>query len=248
METIIFCHGMPGSTADVDLLRRTNPDAKIIPLRLLEVDPAQIDTGLRSSLDTLLEQSGGERVHLVGFSIGAMAAIKLAALRPDKVSRLTLISPAAPLSLGEFLPNMAGKPIFNLALKSPALLKIVTGLQGWITRISPNLLINMLFSKCGTIEKDLLKDPFFRGVLTQGLSDSLVKKPSSYLSYVCAYVSDWSGILQDVKSPVVLWHGTKDTWSPLEMSEKLENAFGNAATLNVVEDAEHYSTLTRVAL
>ena len=248
MEAVIFCHGMPGSTADVDLLRRNNPDAKIIPLRLLDVDPAQIDTGLQSSLDTLLEQSGGERVHLVGFSIGAMAAIKRAALRPDKVSRLTLISPAAPLSLGEFLPNMAGKPVFDLALKSPALLKIVTGLQGWIVRISPNLLINMLFSKCGTMEKDLLTDPSFRGVLTQGLSDSLVKKPSSYLSYVCAYVSDWSGILQDVKCPVVLWHGTKDTWSPPEMSEKLENAFGNAATLNVVDDAEHYSTLTRVAL
>lgn len=248
METVIFCHGMPGSTEDANLLRRTNPNAKIVPLKLLDVDPAQIDTGLQSSLDIFLEQSGQARVHLVGFSIGAMAAIKLAALRPEKVSRLTLISPAAPLSLGEFLPEMAGKPVFDLALKSPVLLKFLTGLQGWIVRISPNTMINMLFAKCGTKEKDLLKDPLFRGVLTQGLSDSLIKKPSSYLSYVCAYVSDWSGILQDVTCPVFLWHGTKDTWSPPEMSEKLEKAFGTKATLNLVEDAEHYSTLTRVVL
>ena len=248
METVVFCHGMPGSIADAELLQRVNPNVKIITLNLLDVDPAQIDIGLQKSFDVALRQAESPQVNLVGFSIGAMAAIKLAALRPDCVSRLTLISPAAPLTLGEFLPKMAGKPVFNLANRSPTLLRFLTRLQGLIARVSPNTMINMLFANCGTMEQELLKDPLFRNILSQALYASLVQKPKSYQSYVCAYVSDWSGVLPDVSCPVVLWHGTKDTWSPPEMSEKLKKAFGGKAIVNWVDDAEHYSALTRTVL
>lgn len=248
MKTVVFCHGMPGSKADADLLRTANPDIKIIALDLLELDPAQMDTELQNSLEAALKQTNCEQVHVVGFSIGAMAAIKLAALCPSLVSRLTLISPAAPLSLGEFLPNMAGKPVFDLAMKYPRLLVFLTRFQGLIARVSPNTLINMLFAKCGPMEKALLKDPLFRNVMAKALSVSLVQRPVTYISYVKAYVTDWSYILPSVECPVDLWHGTNDTWSPPEMSAKLEGAFGKRATLNLIKDAEHYSMLLRVLL
>jgi pimeloyl-ACP methyl ester carboxylesterase len=68
-------------------------------------------------------------VHLVGFSIGALAATKIAAFDPEQVSKLTLISPAAPLQLGTFLEDMAGKPIFEMAIKRPGVLALVTRVQ-----------------------------------------------------------------------------------------------------------------------
>ena len=248
MACVIFCHGMPGGPADADLLRGANSDAVIDALNLLDCDAANLDHGLKSALDAVLANAPDAQVTLVGFSIGAMAAIRLAAMRPENVSRLVLISPAAPLSLGDFLPDMAGRPVFELARKAPVLLHILTGFQGLIVRISPKILINMLFAKCGPSEKELLKDAAFRDALAQGLVGSLARKPKGYLAFVSAYVADWSDVLPDVKCPVVLWHGTKDTWSPPAMSEALVDAFSEPAALNLVEDGEHYSTLAQAVL
>lgn len=248
MTTVVFCHGMPGSEADADLLRQANPGTKIIALRLLENKSAQMTSDLEALLDEAVVQSKEKHVHLVGFSIGAMVAIKLAAMRPDMVSQLTLISPAAPLSLGDFLPKMAGKPVFDLALKHPKLLRLLTRLQGLVARVSPKTLIKMLFANCGIVEKELLNDPSFREVMIQGLSASLVRRPENYISYVSAYVTDWSDTLHEVRCHVTLWHGTKDTWSPPEMSKELQDAFGQKATIHLVEDGEHYSTLARAKL
>lgn len=106
----------------------------------------------------------------------------------------------------------------------------------------------MLFANSGPREKKLLTDPSFTEILIQGLSASLVRQPASYIAYVSAYATDWSDTLNRVKSPVTLWHGTKDTWSPPEMAEELERVFGQKTTVNLVEDAEHYSTLKAALL
>ena len=248
LNTVVFCHGMPGSAADAELLRQTNPDAKIIALPLLDAVSENLDLGMQNAFDAALDQAGESQVHLVGFSIGTMVAIKLAAMRPESVSQLSLISAAAPLSLGNFLPKMAGKPVFDLAMKHPKLLRLLTWFQGAIVRVSPNTLIKMLFANSGPREKELLTDPSFTEILIQGLSASLVRRSASYIAYVSAYVTDWSDTLHRVKSPVTLWHGTKDTWSPPEMAEELERVFGQKTTVNQVEDAEHYSTLKAALL
>lgn len=244
MKNVFFCHGMPGSQKDADLLAAANPDAHIVAIDLLSAPAGGVGDVFLSALD------GHDKadVTVVGFSIGAMAAIQIAALHPNIVSKLILVSPAAPLSLGDFLPKMAGKPVFELAIKRPMVLRALTKAQGVIARLSPNTMINMLFGKCGPAEKALLLDPMFRPIITQGLRASFLHQQSNYLSYVTAYVEDWSGALDMVQCPVDLWHGSKDTWSPSEMSDALKDRLGDKATLNMVQDAEHYSTLTKAIL
>lgn len=112
MDRIIFCHGMPGSMAEAALLQGANPTADVTALNML-------DGNLHRDFDAITAKSTRQQRHVVGFSIGAISAIQLAAQRPANVSRLTLISPAAPLSLGDFLSDMAGKPVFELAMRSP---------------------------------------------------------------------------------------------------------------------------------
>jgi pimeloyl-ACP methyl ester carboxylesterase len=45
----------------------------------------------------LLESRGAGPVHLFGNSLGGAVAVRLAALRPDLVRTLTLVSPALPV-------------------------------------------------------------------------------------------------------------------------------------------------------
>lgn len=223
-----------------------HPNARIVPLDLFKFGPFFNASDIRKALAVEGQIDGP--IHVVGFSIGAMAALRIAAVCPDLVSRLTLISPAAPLQLGEFLPDMAGKPVFEMALRRPWLLGIVARAQGLMTRIAPKTLMDLLFARCGAAEQALLADPDFQRVLKTGLQNSLVRHPRTYQAVVTAYVQDWSDLIARVDCPVDLWHGTKDTWSPPAMSDALAAAFGERATLTRVQDAEHYSTLTRVVL
>lgn len=248
MKKVLFCHGVPGSQMDAELLRAANPNVEVIVIDLLSFPPETLDLALANALGakSIAADQGG--ISLVGFSIGAMAAIKIAAAHPQLVSRLTLISPAAPLSLGDFLPDMAGKPVFEMATRRPMMLRALTALQGLLTRCSPNTMINLLFGKCGPAERALLKDPVFRNAMVTALTESFACRRGNYLAHINAYVSDWSDTLDNVRCPIDLWHGTKDTWSPPQMSAALAEAFGEKATVKLVQDAEHYSTMAKVTL
>ncbi|MBI1493655.1 alpha/beta fold hydrolase [Halocynthiibacter styelae] len=244
MRKIYFCHGTPGSAADADLLARANPGVEIVALDLLQYPPELAHQALT---DALISESD-EPVHLAGFSIGAMAAIQIAVSHPDRIAQLTLISPAAPLQLGDFLPHMAGKPVFDLAIKKPKLLRALAVFQGVLSRVSPRLVLNMLFAKCGPMEQELLQDPDFMQAMGTALQESFINRREANLSYVQAYVRDWRDALPRVQCPVDLWHGSKDGWSPPQMSVALQERFGTSCTLHEVEDSEHYSTLRQVKL
>ncbi|WP_352232135.1 alpha/beta hydrolase [Marivivens sp. LCG002] len=244
----MFCHGKPGSKADATLLLNVNPDADIVAVDLLANTPEDVDVAFSNALHSKVIASHNRGVVLVGFSIGGMAAIKIAATRPGFVSRLVLISPAARLSMGNFLQGMAGKPVFELAMSHPKLFRLLTVFQGLMTRWSPERTAGAFFRNCGAAERALFEDPAFQASLNQALEECFLRRPDAYLAFINAYVTDWSETIDLVQCPVELWHGTNDTWSPPEMSYPLAKRFGEKATLRMVEHAKHYSTMSQVIL
>lgn len=231
-DMIYFCHGVPGGPLDASLLGIES----VIAPNLFEAAPlVQFDA------DTADVPNGS--VHLIGFSIGAMVALRLAASRPDRIGKITLISPAAPLSLGAFLPDMAGKPVFKLAKHAPAVLRVLAWLQGLGVKISPEVVLRRLFAKADPHERRLVAEPEVRKVLRAGLRNSFSKHPRSYVQAVCAYVGDWAGALPKVTCPVEIWHGEADTWAPIAMAEALTRALPKGAQLHRVASAGHYGAL-----
>lgn len=243
---VFFCHGVPGCPLDAALLA-TKDRVAVAPNLFECVGKAPLEH-LAVALDAAVAQNGGQAFHVVGFSIGAMAALRLAAARPEQVARVTVVSPAAPLLLGDFLPDMAGAPVFKLAMKRPRVLHMLTALQGLLARNAPGVLIKQLFAKCGAQERALLADPQFVAALTEGMRNSFVTYRAGYLAYLAAYVADWSDELRNVRSPVEIWHGDKDTWAPLAMAEAIKDMVPSSCVLHVVPDGEHYSTVKAVQL
>ena len=94
---IVYCHGLPGSDAEIEPLISAKAQW---PYVLAPLD--------FTGFEQFVSNNPVRKVHVVGFSLGAMTALKLTALYPDAVERLTLIAPAAPLELGEFLPKWRG--------------------------------------------------------------------------------------------------------------------------------------------
>ena len=247
VSNVSFLHGLSGRPGDANLGSR----GLLAGTRVIGTKPL----GLGGDGDNILDQTVAQfdamiadakgYIHLIGFSIGAMVACKIAAERPDEVGRLSLISPAAPLQLGDFLPHMAGAPVFQMAQDHPRRLAMATAAQGLVSRIAPGLITKVLFAKCGPQEKALMADEQFKFLLQRALDISYRKNAVQYRRMLAAYVGDWSDTLDGIQCPVDLWHGSDDSWAPIDMSESLKAAISSPTVLHEIKGGEHYSTLTK---
>lgn len=242
--TLYFFHGLPGSPRDAQLLCESV--RKKYDIRAIDFLAGYEKNGLDGILRLIDEDHGddlSDPIHIAGFSLGAMVAMHVAAARPSQTAKLTLISPAAPLELGDFLPQMAGKPIFVLARRNPKLLAVVTRIQAALLQVAPKFLVRQLFSRVGLCEQALIADPEFQQVVECGMKRSFYEFPRAYRSLLQTYVEAWSNVVEELICETEIWHGEKDSWSPIGMSHALHTLMQGRPKLQILSETEHYSTL-----
>ncbi|MEQ1754372.1 MAG: alpha/beta hydrolase [Micropepsaceae bacterium] len=240
---IIYCHGVPGSESD---LRAAGLDSESMKrIAVLDRMAATTDTFEETFLAAFdsMRSVRNEAVFVVGFSLGAMCALRLAACRPEHVKGLALISPAAPLELGSFLPAMAGRTVFRAAINGSASLRLLTIAQRMIVATFPVSMIRMLFAACADSDRVLLQDSNFITALKDGLRYCLLLHPSAYRREIDAFVKPWANEISRVKCPVTIWQGTKDTWTPPAMAVAIRAKLGETARLHLCDGLGHYATL-----
>jgi len=233
-SNIYYCHGIPGSSAEIDSL--TTHDC-IRPNILKPLD-------LKGFSDAT-SKNDREQVHVVGFSLGAMTALKIASKYPERVSKLILIAPAAPLELGEYLPKMAGRIVFENALRGGLYFSALTTAQRIGVLLAPNIVLRAMFSGSPTPDAQLLANLAFRKSLVSGLRSSFGPQRQLYSTAVNEYVKPWAHILKEVGCPVTIYHGVDDNWTPIEMSYALKKSIGSRVNIIVFEGLGHYSTLQK---
>lgn len=236
----IYCHGLPGSPSELGAFGAPQLIENIHALERLSRNTGNYERDLLAAFDALDLK---EQAAVAGFSLGAMSAMHIAARRPHLVSKLILISPAAPLQLGNFLANMAGKPVFEAARRGAASLRILSQLQGIAVSIAPKLVIRSMFSASAEADRQLLKTSTFLDMLVEALRTSLGPHQAAYRAELLAYVGPWADVVDAVRCPVTIWQGSADTWTPQPMAEALKQRLGNLASLEVFPGQAHYSTL-----
>ena len=176
-----------------------------------------------------------------------MSAVHIAARRGLLVRKLILIAPAAPLQLGNFLPDMAGRLVFEAAQAGDWALRLFTALQSSLVALAPELAIKMMFRASPDADLGLLASPRFVDVLVCGLRTCLGQRQAAYRSELHAYVQPWAHVLDDIRCETEIWSGSHDDWAPPAMSDALKERLGDRASVNVCPGLGHYSTL-RTAL
>jgi len=230
---VIYFHGLPGSERELALVNMQECEVPRV-LDPLDFEYFSQRTGAHSP------------AKVVGFSLGAFSAVKLAASRPDVVSELVLISAAAPLETGSFLDEMAGAPVFRAARASAAAFAALTAAQAFAAHVFPEFLLKRMFAKSCDAEKAILKDPAARRCLTDGLRHSLWHSAPMYRRAVTEYVQPWQSDLSEVQCPCRVFHGELDDWVPLGMAETLIDSLPSGSTFQVEKNLGHYSTLVKV--
>lgn len=223
-ETPVYLHGLPGGAEELALAGVTMAVAP--RAGGLEATAAQIRSMVPGPL------------HLVGFSLGGAMALRLAPLLNP--ARIDLIAPGAPLHLGDFLPRMAGAPVFRAA-RYPVLLRTLTAAQALGFRTLPDRALDMLFAGAAEGDRALLADPARRALLLAAIRGSLAARRAAYLAEVTDYVRRWKVRLPE-RVPLTIWQGEADTWVPPEMARALCASLPHAR-LNLLPGLGHYGAL-----
>ncbi|MEU8784049.1 alpha/beta hydrolase [Streptomyces sp. NPDC048637] len=130
-EPALYVHGLGGSSqnwSDLMLLLADRVDGEAIDLPGFGQSPPSADGNYSVSAQAravirYLDAAGRGPMHLIGNSMGGAAATRVAAVRPDLVRTLTLISPALP----ELRPQLTAVPTALLAVPG------IAGLFGRLT-------------------------------------------------------------------------------------------------------------------
>lgn len=237
--SLIYFHGLPGSPTELEPLASAEQLRRVFPVDWLATRGATYAESVVAAFDS---HGIDGPIDVAGFSLGAMAALHIAALRAEKVRKLILISPAAPLELGDFLPQMAGRPVFEAARRGAFALRCLSTVQGVAAAIAPDLMLQTMFANSAPAERLLLDAPGFRATLKESMRQCLGRRQQAYGDELRAYVRPWADILAGVSCDVEIWQGDQDTWTPMAMAQALQSHLGRA-TLKVCAGLGHYSTL-----
>lgn len=233
----IYFHGLPGSAAELAGFGQE------IAARTAGFHVAQRCGDLARLAAQIAVQVPHGPLRLIGFSLGAHAALRAAPLLGGRVAQIDLVSPAAPLQLGDFLDGMAGAPVFRAAQAGRLPFAALTFVQAQAARIAPQKMAAALMAKARGEDRALAADPRFIAALAQSLRFSLLEARAAYTAEIRAYVTDWRADLAKVHQPVAIWQGSEDDWTPPAMAEALAAALPLHPKVTMIAGASHFSTL-----
>ncbi len=246
-EPFLYLHGLPGSAQTDMTIALGSCEAPSTIASLERLPRVEVAANYRNAIldgfDQYLERSGQEKVRLIGFSLGAMPTLHIAAARAAFVSSIDLIAPAAPLQLGSFLENMAGRPVFEAASAGKFRLGLLTGIQSLGLRVAPNTVAFQLFKSAPEIEKSLMAEPVRLKAFINGMRYAICEHAAGYRKELNAYVRDWSDALPKVYVPVCIWQGTADNWAPPDMAKALASTVAGQVQIEWLEGLSHYGAL-----
>jgi pimeloyl-ACP methyl ester carboxylesterase len=245
----LFVHGLGGSTQNWSLLMRSlagDVDGHAVDLPGFGQSPPPDDADLSVSAHVwavveYLELAGRGPVHLFGNSLGGAVATRLAALRPDLVRTLTLISPALP----EVPPQTSALPTALLAVPG------VPGLFARLTRGQPaeqqtEALLGLCYGDPGLIDAERRAEMVAEYRRRQALPYAMDVLARSARGVVRAYTERGPMALwrqaEQVRVPVLLVYGLRDKLVSYRMARRAGQAFRDSRLL-VLPEAGHVAMM-----
>jgi pimeloyl-ACP methyl ester carboxylesterase len=220
---VLYLHG----GGDSRLSR--HPDDSIaasLGVRLLAIDrcgPAVRGRTLRTWADEVVAALPVDRFAVVGWSAGGPHALAVAAVAPERVTHVALVGSMPAPDLARELPRDV-QSVMRLARVSPWI--AARSLEAWGRRAVP---------PTGDVATD---DAYARGRVESFRDGGL------WLARELAYLGrPWGFELADVRAPVTLWWGERDTVCPPPIGRDFERRLPNA-TLRLV-DGTHQLLFSR---
>jgi pimeloyl-ACP methyl ester carboxylesterase len=183
---------------------------------------------------------------VVGRSGGAPHALACAALLPEQVTRVaTLVSLAPRDAPGlDWYAGMAGSNVrvYDTPQDGPRRIAASLKLRFRDIKADPSRLIADLRPELTPDDRRVVSDPGVRRMLELNYSEALRHDAGGWIDDALAFNKHWGFDPGDIRTPVLLWHGQDDPFSPVEHSRWLADRIPGA---RFVEEpgAAHFAAL-----
>ncbi|MGW6395150.1 alpha/beta fold hydrolase [Streptomyces sp. NPDC055103] len=228
---VLLLHGTPGSRLGTLLpgLAARHPGFRFLAYDRPGYGESQRAPGRRvadaaGDAAAVVDAFGVERFAVVGRSGGGPHALACVALLPDRVrAAAVLVGLAPPDAVG--LDWHAGMTPFNvheyglarahLEGRDPGGLERDLAARAVAIRRDPARLLDDLRADLSPHDLPVVEDPRVRAVLLRTYQEALRGSHHGWLDDCLAFVRPWGFDVSSVTSPVLLWHGLDDAFSPV---------------------------------
>lgn len=243
---ILYFHGLPGSAGELHLFGKDIAESTSSFHVVSRAGPGAGESGsdyFAGLAADIHRRFPATPLHLIGFSLGAAAALRTAVHLGDQVRQIDLVSAAGPLELGDHLECMAGAPVFRLAASNAWAFGLLTAAQGLMARRWPARLLAMLFASAAGADRELATSVPFHAAMQTIIRTALNEGRDGYRREILHYVGGWAAELDRIEAPVALFHGADDNWSPVAMASDLASRLKRCTRLEIWPGLSHYSAL-----
>ncbi|HUR51469.1 MAG TPA: alpha/beta hydrolase [Mycobacteriales bacterium] len=250
---IFWMHGTPGARRQIPLVAREIADRD--GLRIIGIDRPGIGSSTPHSysdvmdwaadLELLASTLGIDRFDLIGLSGGGPYALAAAAALPHRVDKVAVIGGVAP-TVG---PDAIEGGVVGTLRRAAPVVRVSRVPLGVALTVAIRLAkpfagraLDLYAVGQPDGDKRLLGRPEFKAMFLDDLLNGSRRQVSAPLLDFLLFTRDWGFRLEDVKVPVLWWHGDDDHIVPLAHGEHCVSRLPDA-TLHVMEGESHLGGL-----
>lgn len=184
------------------------------------------------------------RFSVIGRSGGGPHALAAAALLPDVVFRTAVLVSIAPADAAglDWYGGMVSDNAKSHSMSDVDTLTELIRLRADRAHHDPETLLSFLREQMTVADRRITNDVAIRRQLTATYAEALRQGPYGWLDDALAFRKEWGFRLADVASPVLLWHGAEDNFSPASHTRWLANRIPGA-TLRLQANSAHFGAV-----
>jgi pimeloyl-ACP methyl ester carboxylesterase len=247
---VVFCHGWPSSCTMAEL---TDLAARDLGVRIISPDRPGISGSAPANERTLLDWPpvlerlvnylGLTEFRMLGISGGSPYALAGAWAMPSRVSAVAVASGAPPIA--ELRDQSGLLPLYRwmLALHraQPKLLRMFFRLTRPFVSMKVSVHVaRKLLRMLQPCDAEALRDAAAFNACFESQRRAWRDSSIGVMIDAQIYAEPWGFRLEDIQTPVRLWHGKEDRSFSYELAEQVGKRLPNCTT-RIVENAGHYS-------
>ncbi|WP_328335354.1 MULTISPECIES: alpha/beta fold hydrolase [unclassified Streptomyces] len=208
--------------------------------------PGRSVADVAQDVGAIADALGIEKFAVAGRSGGAPHALACAALLPGRVTRAAALVTLAPRdAVGlDWFDGMAASNVreYTTASDDPDGLAARLIPRSAEIRKNPVRLLDQLFSDLTDSDRRVVNDAGVRAMLLRNYQEALRTSPYGWIDDALAFSRPWGFDPADIRSPIMLWHGVKDVFSPVGHSRWLARRIPGATAV-LEPAAAHFDAL-----
>ena len=245
---VFLMHGTPGTRLDV---RVAESELRDLGIRLISYDrpgygrsdsyPDRTVAQAAHDVRVIADAFGHETFAVIGRSGGAPHALAVAALLPDRVTRVASMAGVAPYGEPD-LDWFAGmteknRHHYGAAIRGRSALWRVVFPEVVATRADPSAFKRRWF-EASPADADQLEGGHFGDAWLASLSHAFERSFEGWAADNLAFTRPWGFDPGEIRVPTLLWHALHDVFAPVAHAHWLAERI-RTATLVIAQHASH---------